>query len=117
MSMFHSNVAGVRQDLADTKQDWQRSQDLLGQAITTMSQDFADFQKHISTVMNKVQSDMQLAESHNIEEKERLSRAEAQISGVATNLYHTANELIMLKQESPMLEANTNQAGTVSRQR
>jgi len=117
MSMFHGSVASLRQDLADTKQDWSRGQDLLGQAISTMSQDLADFQKHTTTVTNKLQSDMHLADSHKQEDKDRLSRAEAQISGVATNLYHTANELIMLKSDASLLEASTSQAGSVSRQR
>merc|ERR1740120_617886 len=115
MSMFHGSVAGLRQDSADTKQDWKRGQDLLGQAISTMSQDLADFQKHTNTVLNKVQSDMHLFESHGREDKDRLSRAEAQITGVATNLYHTANELTMLKSDHSVPEAGPAQCMTGQR--
>lgn len=114
MNVFHGSVGSVRQEIADTKQDWKRGQDLLGQAISTLSQDFADFQKQTSMVMNKLQSDVYNVETVGRSEKERLNRAEAQISGVAQNLYHTANEMILLKSERGAPSEVASQGGGVS---
>merc|ERR1719506_753712 len=100
MSMFHGSVNSVRTELQETKQDWKRGQDLLGQAISTLSQDLADFQKHASTVMNKLQSDVYLLEETGRDERERIARVEAQLSGVQQNLYSTANEVILMKSEN-----------------
>lgn len=105
MSLCHSAVAGAKQEFTDTKGDWKRGQDLLGQAISTLSQDFADFQKHSSTVLNKLQSDVYHLESVGRDEKDRLNRAEAQISGIAQGVYHTANEMILMKSETKRNEA------------
>merc|ERR1719159_782289 len=107
MSLFHGSVNTVRSELQETKQDWKRGQDLLGQAISTLSQDLADFQKHASTVMNKLQSDVYLLEETGRDERERIARIEAQLSGVQQNLYSTANEVILMKSENAERENAT----------
>jgi predicted nucleic acid-binding Zn-ribbon protein len=115
MSLFHQSVNGIRTELQETKQDWKRGQDLLGQAISTLSQDLADFQKHASTVMNKLQSDVYLLEETGRDERERIARVEAQLSGVQQNLYSTANELILMKSENAEREnATTSPKGGLS---
>merc|ERR1719440_373642 len=99
MSIFHGNINGARQELTDTKEDWKKSQDLLGQAISTLSQDLADFQKHASTVMNKLQSDAYHFEELGRDNKERCNRVEAQLAGIQQSVYSTTNELILLKDD------------------
>merc|ERR1719201_569505 len=99
MSIFHGNLNGTRQELTDTREDWKKSQDLLGQAISTLSQDLADFQKHASTVMNKLQSDAYHFEELARDNKERMGRIEAQIAGIQQSVYSTTNDLILLKDD------------------
>merc|ERR1711966_301363 len=84
-------------ELTDTREDWKKSQDLLGQAISTLSQDLADFQKHASTVMNKLQSDAYHFEELGRDNKERMGRIEAQLNGIQQSVYSTTNELILLQ--------------------
>merc|ERR1719223_1456542 len=79
------------------KQDWKRSQDLLGKAMGTLSEDLADFQKHTTTVLNKVQSGMFHIEEVGHSDKDRLGRIEAQLSGIHHSLYSTTNDLLLLK--------------------
>merc|ERR1719440_1099039 len=88
MSIFHGNINGARQELTDTKEDWKKSQDLLGQAISTLSQDLADFQKHATTVMNKIQFDGHHFEELGRDTKDRMSRLEGQLSGIQQSLYN-----------------------------
>lgn len=97
MSLFHGSVHTVRSELQETKQDWKKGQDLLGQAISTLSQDLADFQKHMNTVMNKLQSDVYKLEEQDRSSKERMNRIESQMSGMQQNLYSTANDVILMK--------------------
>merc|ERR1719326_996234 len=97
MSLFHGSVNAVRTELNETKQDWKKGQDLLGQAISTLSQDLADFQKHMNAVMNKLQSDVYKLEEQDRGSKERMNRMESQMSGMQQNLYSTANDLILMK--------------------
>jgi len=99
MSIFHGNIQGTRQELTDTREDWKKSQDLLGQAISTLSQDLADFQKHASTVMNKLQSDAYHFEELGRDNKDRMGRIEGQLSGIQQSVYSTTNELILLKDD------------------
>lgn len=106
MSIFHQNINGARQELTDTREDWKKSQDLLGQAISTLSQDLADFQKHASTVMNKLQSDAYHFEELGRDSKERMRSIEAQLTGIQQSVYSTNNELILLRgkaEEAPVL--------------
>merc|ERR1719310_1143874 len=97
--MFHNSVNKVRQELTDSRQDWKKGQDLLGQAIGTLSQDLADFQKHMSTVQNKLQSQVYLHEEQERASKDKLSRLEHQFGGMQQNLYSTANEVILMRKE------------------
>jgi len=97
MSLFHGSVNNVRSELQDTKQDWKKGQDLLGQAISTLSQDLADFQKHMNTVMNKLQSDVYKLEEQDRSSKDRMNRVESQVGGMQQNLYSTANDVILMK--------------------
>lgn len=99
MGIFHGNITGNKQELTDTREDWKKSQDLLGQAISTLSQDLADFQKHASTVMNKLQSDAYHFEEIGRDGKDRAGRIEAQLNGLQQNIYSTTNELILLKED------------------
>jgi chromosome segregation ATPase len=101
MSVMHGSVQGLRQELTDTKQDWKGSQDLLGKALGTLSEDFADFQKHTTTVLNKLQSGMFHIEEVGHNEKDRLGRMEAQLSGIHHSLYSTTNDLLLLKGAGP----------------
>merc|ERR1719310_1304108 len=103
MSIFHQNINGARQELTDTREDWKKSQDLLGQAISTLSQDLADFQKHASTVMNKLQSDAYHFEEMGRDNKERMGRIEAQLTGMQQIVYNTSNELILMKDDKASL--------------
>jgi len=100
MCMFHNSVNSLRHDLAETQQDWKKGQDLLGQAISSLSQDFADFQKHSSTVLNKLQSDVFHTEELGREDRERWNRVEAQLAGLQQNLHVTTGEVILLRSES-----------------
>jgi chromosome segregation ATPase len=100
MTIFHGNISGSRQELADTREDWKKSHDMLGQAISTLSQDLADFQKHSSTSMNKLQSDTYALEEIGRDSKERQSRMDAQLTGIQQSVYSTSNEMILLKDET-----------------
>merc|ERR1719375_1924386 len=100
MSLFHSSVGSIRSELGETKQDWKKAQDLLGQAISTLSQDLADFQKHMNTVMNKLQSDVYKLEEVDRGNKDRMNRMENQMGGMQQNLYSTTNDLILMKNET-----------------
>lgn len=114
MSIFLSNINGSRQELADTKEDWKKSQNLLGQAIQTLSQDLANFQKHASTVMNKLQSDSYQLEELGRQSKERSTKIEAQLVGLQQNVYTTTNDLILLKDEKAPSAARTPPAKRLS---
>lgn len=99
MSIFLGNINGTRQELSDTTEDWKKSQNLLGQAISTLSQDLANFQKHSSTVMNKLQSDTYHFEELGREKTERIGRIEAQLVGIQQSVYSNANEIILIKDD------------------
>ncbi|CAE8680772.1 unnamed protein product [Polarella glacialis] len=99
MSILHANHSVVHKELLDTKKDWTRGQDLLGQAIQTLSQDFADFQKHSTNVTNKVQSDMYHVEERSRDERDRLNKAEVQIAAIHQTVQASANELVLLRSE------------------
>jgi len=97
MSLLQGHISGVRQELVETKQDWKKGQDLLGQAIGTLSQDLADFQKHMSTIINKLQSDVYHMEEKTRGDQDRMARVEAQLSGLHESVLNTTNEMILLK--------------------
>jgi hypothetical protein len=99
MSMFHGNINGARQELTDTREDWKKSQELLGQAISTLSQDLADFQMQSKMVMNKLQSDAYQWEELGRENKDRMGRVEAQLVGLQQSVYSANNELILLRSD------------------
>lgn len=96
---FRNGIAGLRQEVSETKQDSRKAQDLLGQAISTLSQDFADFQKHTSNVMNKLQSDVYRVEEFSRGGQERVNRTEAQLAGIQQSVFSTANDMILLRSE------------------
>lgn len=112
MSMFHGTLGTSRQELTDTQDDWKKSQELMGKAISTLSQDMADFHKHTSTVLNKLQSDVYHLEEVGRETKDRLHRSEAQVTGMQQSMYNTANELILLRSDK---DDASSQAGSVFR--
>lgn len=58
INILHEGVSGVRQELLTTKGDCKRGQELLGDAINTISKDVAEFQRHTSAIVNKLQCDV-----------------------------------------------------------
>lgn len=99
LAVLREGAAALREELSGSLKDWKRGQDLLGQAIGTLSQDFADSHKHATTVMNKLESDMYRAEQTGRAEKERLERVEVQLTGLQNQCQGTANELILLRSD------------------
>jgi len=99
MTVLHSNSTGLQQELQSQKDDWHKGQELLSKAISTLSQDFADFQKHSTNVLNKAQSDVYHLDEVSRAERERLSRVEVQLNAVHSNLQANTNELILLSSE------------------
>jgi len=97
LNVFRNGFTTMRKELSDTKHDWKKGQDLLGQAISTLSQDFADFQKHSNTVSNKLQSDVSLWEETGRQVRDRGNRTEAQLAGLQQSVYDTANEMILIR--------------------
>eukprot|EP00931_Biecheleriopsis_adriatica_P062175 TRINITY_DN37446_c0_g1_i1.p1 TRINITY_DN37446_c0_g1~~TRINITY_DN37446_c0_g1_i1.p1 ORF type:complete len:498 (+),score=104.60 TRINITY_DN37446_c0_g1_i1:46-1539(+) len=99
MTVLHSNCTNLQKEMQSTKGDWKKGQDLLSQAISTLSQDFSDFQKHSTTVLNKAQSDVYHLQEMSRNEQERLNRAEVQLSALHQNVHAHNNEIILLSQE------------------
>eukprot|EP00427_Karlodinium_veneficum_P000616 CAMPEP_0169152718 /NCGR_PEP_ID=MMETSP1015-20121227/51662_1 /TAXON_ID=342587 /ORGANISM="Karlodinium micrum, Strain CCMP2283" /LENGTH=390 /DNA_ID=CAMNT_0009222529 /DNA_START=290 /DNA_END=1459 /DNA_ORIENTATION=- len=78
MSMFHGNINGARQELTDTREDWKKSQELLGQAISTDAYQWEELGR---------------------ENKDRMGRVEAQLVGLQQSVYSANNELILLRSD------------------
>jgi len=105
MTVLHGNSTGLHQEMQSSRDDWHKGQELLSKAISTLSQDFADFQKHSTNVMNKAQSDVFHLEELSRSERERLSRMEVQLNAVHSNLQANTNELILLSSEMRSVNA------------
>eukprot|EP00930_Biecheleria_cincta_P090116 TRINITY_DN7945_c0_g1_i1.p1 TRINITY_DN7945_c0_g1~~TRINITY_DN7945_c0_g1_i1.p1 ORF type:complete len:434 (+),score=85.60 TRINITY_DN7945_c0_g1_i1:177-1478(+) len=99
MTVLHGNSTNLQKELHATAADCKKGQDLLGKAIETLSQDFADFQKHSTHIMNKSQSDVHYLQELSRVEAERLSKVEIRLNALHQTAQSNTNELILLTSE------------------
>eukprot|EP00930_Biecheleria_cincta_P090117 TRINITY_DN7945_c0_g1_i3.p1 TRINITY_DN7945_c0_g1~~TRINITY_DN7945_c0_g1_i3.p1 ORF type:complete len:442 (+),score=75.68 TRINITY_DN7945_c0_g1_i3:130-1455(+) len=99
MTVLHGNSTNLQKELHATAADCKKGQDLLGKAIETLSQDFADFQKHSTNIMNKSQSDVHYLQELSRVEAERLSKVEIRLNALHQTAQSNTNELILLTSE------------------
>eukprot|EP00929_Paragymnodinium_shiwhaense_P082427 TRINITY_DN43429_c1_g1_i4.p1 TRINITY_DN43429_c1_g1~~TRINITY_DN43429_c1_g1_i4.p1 ORF type:complete len:553 (+),score=156.37 TRINITY_DN43429_c1_g1_i4:123-1781(+) len=100
-------ISSMKQEFADTRQDWKKGQDLLGQAITTLSQDFADSQKHVSTITQNLQTDAYRIEEVCREVREVQTRTDTQIANVQQTCLKHSNDLVTLHSQLVGLKQTT----------
>eukprot|EP00927_Polykrikos_kofoidii_P015200 TRINITY_DN16746_c0_g1_i1.p1 TRINITY_DN16746_c0_g1~~TRINITY_DN16746_c0_g1_i1.p1 ORF type:complete len:620 (+),score=97.05 TRINITY_DN16746_c0_g1_i1:15-1874(+) len=115
LCLFRDSIASMKREFGETKDDCTKGQELLGQAITTVSQDFADFQRHTSTVTNKLQSDVYHVEEKTRDYWARWNKTEGQLAGLQEKVYHTTNDLILLREEQTPLDRSEGDTAAVPR--
>lgn len=110
MSLFHNAVGTCREELAAARRALERERDLAIEKTNELTQEYEDFRHHSTTMLNKFQTDSHLFEEQVKGHKAKLEHLSTQLTGLQKELYHTKNEVTLLKSVDE-LEQDVDQNG------